>query len=233
MKTFFYKEPYEEDGKKILEVNLFPDKYCNFNCIFCPVSRKLTHEQTEEPIRLENVAPAIADMQEKLKKIRPDLVFINSLGESLLLPDLEQIIHTIHEAHIPIRLLSNGYLYGNPKYAGLANRCEEVIGELKMAHEGAFQKAQRPLPGYTIEQHIDNMLRFKKTYIGRFHLEITIVKGYSDDPESLEIFQKAVASLKPDVLHVVTPEAPFDKVLGISSERLTEITHLLHIPLKA
>ena len=42
MDTFFYKEPYEENGKTVLEVNLFPDKYCNFNCIFCPVSRKLT-----------------------------------------------------------------------------------------------------------------------------------------------------------------------------------------------
>lgn len=30
MDTFFYKEPYEENGKTILEVNLFPDKYCNY-----------------------------------------------------------------------------------------------------------------------------------------------------------------------------------------------------------
>ena len=231
MKTFFYKEPYEENGKTVLEVNLFPDKYCNFNCIFCPVSRKLTHIQTEETVHLDDMAPAMGDLQQRLRDIRPDLVFINSLGEALLLPELEQIIHTIHEAGIPIRLLSNGYLYGNPDYARLAGHCEEVIGELKMAHEEAFQKAQRPLPGYTLHQHIDNMARFRKNYSGRFHLEITIVKGYSDDADSLEIFHKAVQSITPDELHVVTLEPPFDKVLAIAPERLEEITRFLQEPL--
>lgn len=232
MDTFFYKEPYEENGKTILEVNLFPNKYCNFNCIFCPVSRKLTHVQTESPVPLDDMTPAMGDLQRRLRDIHPDLVFINSLGEALLLPELESIIDTIHEAGIPVRLLSNGYLYGKPEYARLADRCEEVIGELKMAHEAAFQKAQRPLPGYTLHQHINNMVRFRKNYSGRFHLEITIVKGYSDDPDSLGIFHKAVQSIKPDVLHVVTLEPPFDKVLAIAPERLEEITRFLQEPLK-
>lgn len=227
MDTFFYKEPYEENGKTILEVNLFPDKYCNFNCIFCPVSRKLTHVQTDETVHLDDLPPAMGDLRRRLRNIRPDVVFINSLGEALLLPELESIIDTIHEAGIPVRLLSNGYLYGNPEYARLADRCEEVIGELKMAHEEAFQKAQRPLPGYTLHQHLENMLQFRKNYSGRFHLEITIVKGYSDDPDSLEMFHKAVQSLKPDVLQVVTLEPPFAKVLAISPERLAAITKWL------
>lgn len=168
MDTFFYKEPYEENGKTILEVNLFPDKYCNFNCIFCPVSRKLTHVQTESPVPLDDMASAIDDLQRRLGNIKPDLVFINSLGEALLLPELESIIDTIHEAGIPVRLLSNGYLYGNPEYARLADCCEEVIGELKWPtkkpskrHSAPFratpssstskiwpdsEKLQRPLP---------------------------------------------------------------------------------------
>ena len=75
------------------------------------------------------------------------------------------------------------------------------------------------------------MVRFRKNYSGRFHLEITIVKGYSDDPDSLEIFHKAVQSIKPDVLHVVTLEPPFDKVLAIAPERLEEITRFLQEPL--
>ena len=127
MDTFFYKEPYEENGKTVLEVNLFPDKYCNFNCIFCPVSRKLTHKQTAAPVHLEDVTPAIRDLRQRLHDVQPDLVFINSLGEALLLPELESIIDTIHDAGIPVRLLSNGFLYGNPDYARLASRCEEVI----------------------------------------------------------------------------------------------------------
>lgn len=227
MEKFIYKKPYQEEGKSILEVNLFPGKYCNFNCIFCPVSRKLVHVQTQESVDLGNLDFAIQDLRQRIQRTKPDLVFLNSLGESVLLKGVEQVIDAVHMEQVPIRLLSNGYLYGNPAYAAIAGRCEEVIGELKMGREEAFQKAQRPIAGYTVRQHIQNMVNFRKSYTGRFHLEITVVKGYSDDPESLDIFRSAVALLKPDVLQVVTPEFPFDKVLGISQDKLKKVTELL------
>lgn len=227
MEKFIYKEPYLEGGKTILEVNLFPGKYCNFNCIFCPVSRKLVHVQTQESVDLGNLDYAIQDLRQRIQIIKPEMVFLNSLGESVLLKGVEQVIDAVHKEKVPIRLLSNGYLYGTPAYAALAGRCEEVIGELKMGREEAFQKAQRPIAGYTVRQHLQNMINFRKSYTGRFHLEITVVKGYSDDPESLDIFRSAVAVLKPDILQVVTPEFPFDKVLGISQDELKKVTDFL------
>ncbi len=35
--NFSYKNIYVEDGKKILEMNILPEKYCNFDCVFCPI----------------------------------------------------------------------------------------------------------------------------------------------------------------------------------------------------
>ena len=39
MSFFTYKDVYFEEGIKVLEVNLLPEKYCNFDCIFCPIGR--------------------------------------------------------------------------------------------------------------------------------------------------------------------------------------------------
>lgn len=39
MKQFSYKEVYRENDKKIVEVNILTEKYCNFHCIFCPIRR--------------------------------------------------------------------------------------------------------------------------------------------------------------------------------------------------
>ena len=39
MSFFTYKDVYFEEGVKVLEVNLLPEKYCNFDCIFCPIGR--------------------------------------------------------------------------------------------------------------------------------------------------------------------------------------------------
>jgi len=36
---FSYKDLYIEDGRKVLEVNILPEKYCNFDCVFCPIGR--------------------------------------------------------------------------------------------------------------------------------------------------------------------------------------------------
>lgn len=49
MNYFTFKPPYREKGRTILEVNVLPDKYCPFNCIYCPVDRKkFQHIRTEE-----------------------------------------------------------------------------------------------------------------------------------------------------------------------------------------
>ena len=39
MSNFSYKDVYIEEGKRVLEVNILPEKYCNFDCIFCPIGR--------------------------------------------------------------------------------------------------------------------------------------------------------------------------------------------------
>ena len=37
MSFFTYKDVYFEDEVKVLEVNLLPEKDCNFDCIFCAI----------------------------------------------------------------------------------------------------------------------------------------------------------------------------------------------------
>ena len=34
MNNFTYKDVYTEDEKRILEINILPEKCCNFDCIF-------------------------------------------------------------------------------------------------------------------------------------------------------------------------------------------------------
>ena len=48
MNNFSYKEVYIEDGKRVLEVNILPEKYCNFDCIFCPIGRSKNKIDTQK-----------------------------------------------------------------------------------------------------------------------------------------------------------------------------------------
>ena len=141
MDEFIYKAPYEEEGKRILEVNILPETYCSFNCIYCPIDRKEDRHQTDEIQDLGDVTKALDDLGRRMEEDRIEEVFLNGHGESLLHQALPRIIDFIHQKGAAVRLLSNGYLLHRPEYQAVANRCEAVIGELKNAADAGFQKS--------------------------------------------------------------------------------------------
>ena len=129
---------------------------------------------------------------------------------------------------MPVRLLSNGYLLGRDEYIEIVNRCDEVIGEIKTITEEDFQKIQRPIDGYTIEEYISNMVSFNKQYKGKFIFEITIIKGYNDDEESIQIIKNIIKEISPSKIIIERMEDEiFKKKLGITDERFEEISNAL------
>ena len=182
--NFSYKDIYVEDGKKVLEMNILPEKYCNFDCVFCPIGR--SKNKIDEPVSFEDYSSSISELDSIIEKTQPDLVFINSKGEALVNDKVSQIIDFIKSKGLKVRLLSNGYILSKDEYINIANKCDEVIGEIKAITEEDFKKLQRPIEGYTLENYIENMVSFNKQYNGKFIFEITIIKKYNDDEESVQ-----------------------------------------------
>ncbi|MGB3367225.1 MAG: radical SAM protein [Acidaminobacteraceae bacterium] len=226
MSSFSYKDIYIEAGKKVLEINVLPEKYCNFDCIFCPIGR--SHNKVDMPQRFEDVEASMEILGRLLDSGVVDLVFINSMGEAFVNDKLLDIIYMIKSKGVAVRLLSNGYLLADEKYKIIANMCDEVIGEVKAITELDFQKLQRPIEGYTLEEHHFNMILFNEQYTGKFILEVTIIKGYNDSDYSVSKIKGLISMIAPDKVNIVTiDEEPFAKKLGITKERLSEISELL------
>lgn len=226
MSTFSYKNIYIEDGKKVLEVNILPEKHCNFDCIFCPIGRSKNKVDTQRSF--DKIDNDLLELEKKIETTQPDLIFINSKGEALVHDKIGEIIDFIKSKGLPVRLLSNGYLLAKEEYIDIANKCNEVIGEIKVTTEEHFQKVQRPIEGYSLEEYISNMILFNKQYEGKFIFEITIVKGYNDDDESVEKLKDIIKRISPDKVIVVRmDDEVFKKKLGISDERFEEISNKL------
>lgn len=226
MAGFSYKEIYIEDGKRVLEVNILPEKYCNFDCIFCPIGR--SYNKVDKQQSFNEMNDSLRELEGMIENNKIELVFINSKGEALINSKVSDIIHLIKSKGIPVRLLSNGYLLGRDEYIQIANKCEEVIGEIKAISEEDFQKIQRPIEGYTLEEYISNMISFNKQYKGKFILEVTIIKGYNDTDESINKIKNVIKELSPDKIVVERMnDEKFKKKLGISDERFDEISKAL------
>lgn len=222
MNSFSYKDIYVEDGQKVLEVNILPEKYCNFDCIFCPVGR--SHNKADSQKSFGKIDSSLAELECIIEKTKAELIFINSKGEALLNEKISDVIAFIQRKSMPVRLLSNGYLLGKNEYMKVANMCDEVVGEIKVITEEDFQKAQRPVNGYTLAEYVANMVAFNKQYKGKFILEITVIKGYNDDDASFQHIKDIVKRIAPDKISLARIEDErFKKKLGITDERFEEI----------
>ncbi|MDV3425722.1 MAG: radical SAM protein [Bacillota bacterium] len=226
MGGFSYKDIYIEDGQRVLEMNILPEKYCNFDCIFCPIGR--SYNKVDTPQSFTEMEISLEELENKLKENKVDLVFINSKGEALVNDKIREIIKLIKDKGLPVRLLSNGYLLGRNEYKETANMCDEVIGEIKTVSEEDFQKIQRPIEGYTLKEYISNMITFNKQYKGKFILEVTIIKGYNDTEESINKIKSIINELAPDkiIVEKINDER-FKKKLSITDDRFKKISKML------
>ena len=226
MGSFSHKEIYVEDGKRVLEVNILPEKYCNFDCIFCPVGR--SQNKADEQKSFGDIDSSLIELGHMIENTKAELVFINSKGEALLNNKIIDVIAFIKIKSLPVRLLSNGYLLGKDQYRQIANMCDEVVGEIKVITEEDFQKAQRPVSGYTLAEYISNIVAFNKQYTGKFIFEITIIKGYNDDDKSIEEIKDIIKKISPDKIIITRIEDErFKKKLGITDERFEKISNAI------
>ena len=226
MNNFTYKDVYIEEGKKVLEVNILPEKHCNFDCIFCPIGRSKNKVDTQKSF--DEIDISLAELNKKIDETKAELVFINSKGEAFINDKILDIIDFIKNKGVSVRLLSNGYLLGREKFIKIANKCDEIVGEIKVITEDDFQKVQRPIDGYNLEKYINNMISFNKQYKGRFIFDVTIIKGYNDDEESVEKLKEVIKQISPDKIIVARMDDDiFKKKLGISDEKFREISQEL------
>jgi len=213
----------DESGRKTMEINVLPSKYCTFGCVFCP----LGHDgriKTDKAFHFSETDGFLLSLSEQIDREKPDVLFINSLGEPFSNDQLEDFINLAKSKNIKVSLYSNGYLLGNPEYARLASLCDEVSCEVKAVDEASFQKFQRPFEGCTLEKYLDNMAGFRKNYKGELVAYVCLVKGMNDDPKCVSRIRENLSRVKPDrvIVETVTDEK-LGKRFGVSSNCLEEM----------
>lgn len=226
MGTFTFQDIYEEDGCKILELDILHDNHCNFDCVFCPIGG--TDIKRDEPLFIEGTEDSFLELKNILKENAVDVVYFNSNGESFINDQFEEIVDYLKSQGIKVKLFSNGYMLGMPEYIEIANICDEVFGEVKCTSENSFLKYQRPVEGYTLDKYIENMVTFKKQFKGKFTLIVTILRGYNDDDQSINWLQETINKISPDDLSIETlTDDKYGKAFGIEEEKLQHIKRIL------
>ena len=233
MKPFSISKIYTDkiSQERTIDINALPENYCSFDCVFCPLGRTIVKTDKDFDFKVDTdlLLTKLNNILEKNQNMI-DTVFIDPDGDVLANSRLSEILNLIKKYHIKVKTISSGYLFNIPKYRDRMNLFDEIIGELVITNEENFQKIQRPMKGFTLDNYISNLKNFVKQYEGKFILEITILKNYSDSHENIIEFKEYIKQINPDEVVVQTPSKDkFKKAFGVEDKILYEIKKELDI----
>ena len=225
MVQFTYKQDdvvqVDEGGRKVLAVDIQPEKACIFDCVVCTRGRTKYQGEWHDFGPIEK---SLQSLREKIAEDHPDLVELYGQGDILTNVHLGEIIDCIHQQGLPVRLITNCYLLGIPGHMEVASKCEEVVGAFGIIDEEEFQKYHRPLPElhFSAEKQTESIVTFSQQYTGKFKLRVFFSKGFNDSDESVEKLKQIISRIRYDSLWVVSTGK-----LPVSSERIAEIAKVL------
>jgi wyosine [tRNA(Phe)-imidazoG37] synthetase (radical SAM superfamily) len=193
-----------------LGISPIPDKTCNFSCIYCMLGRTdhLTTKR-EEYFKVEDI---LAELDDALRNVSPppDHISIVGNGEPTLYLRLGDLIQEARGlSSIPIAVITNGALLSEPAVRKALAEADVVLTSFNAPTEELFRRIDRPCPGMAFEAMKQGLLDFAHMRRrGQLWVEMMLLEGINDSPETLEQTRWFLQAVKPDRVFVDTPLRP-------------------------
>jgi wyosine [tRNA(Phe)-imidazoG37] synthetase (radical SAM superfamily) len=168
-----------------LGVDLVPHKACCYDCTYCQVgpTTRLTLERQSfyDPLQIvHEIELALEDGP------RPEIISLAGSGEPTLEVHLAELVRGIRRVtSLPLALITNGALLWQEEVARECQMFDLVLPSLDAADEETFARINRPCAGLSFSSMLGGLEDFIRTYQGICRLEIMLVRGLNDSPESL------------------------------------------------
>lgn len=188
-----------------LGIDLLPagGKTCSFDCIYCQLGR------TARPLaeRADFVSPdALAQELEAVRGVPADYVTFSGMGEPTLGANLGEAIRLARRAlGLPVAVLTNSSLMTREDVREDLTFADVVVAKLDAPDEQLFQRINRPLAGFSLEEIVEAIALFRRTYRGRLALQMMFVEANRSAARPLAAL---AAQLAPDEVQINTPLRP-------------------------
>jgi wyosine [tRNA(Phe)-imidazoG37] synthetase (radical SAM superfamily) len=138
-----------------------------------------------------------------------DVVSIVGEGEPTLYLGLGDLIERIKSlTEKPIAVITNGALLSDLQVQKELNLADFVLPTMDAYDEESFRRINRAHRQLSYSAVSQGLRSFSQQYPGHLWLEIMLMKGINDDPESLEKFARILKDISYEKLYLNTPIRP-------------------------
>ena len=209
-----------------LGVDLIPHKICSLNCVYCEcgATTSLTHER-KEYVPVDEVYSELKDFFKTNPD--PDYLTFSGAGEPTLHKHIGEVIAFLKELRpeIPVAVLTNGTLFGNPEVREELMLADLVLPSLDAATDLALRRINRPRRELTASGYINGLIEFSREFKGEIWLEVLILPGYNDGEENLKALKEAIRKINPDRIQLNTLDRP-GTVEGLLPARTSQLKEI-------
>ncbi len=194
-----------------LGVDLFKEKICNLNCIYCEVgaTTRLTCERAEYVPTAEIIAEIDAYCRQPEHVAELDFVTVTASGEPTLHSGLGEILaHLKKVTAKPVAVLTNGTTFSDARVCEELAQADVVIPSLDSALAESFRKLDRPANCLDLQQVIEGLVAFSHQYQGKLWLEILFARGINDSDEDVLALRRVAGRMRVDRIQLNTVARP-------------------------
>ena len=194
-----------------LGVDLFQNKTCSLNCIYCEVGPtvNLTCERADYSPTIDILSEIDIFCRNQERVAELDFITVTASGEPTLHAHFGEIIsHLKKTAAKPIAVLTNGTPLTDPQVRQELSLADVVIPSLDSALPAGFRKIDRPAACVDLKEVIDGLVTFSHQYEGKIWLEILFAQGINDSAEEVEALCQAVRRMRLDRIQLNTVARP-------------------------
>ncbi|HOD36838.1 MAG TPA: radical SAM protein [Syntrophales bacterium] len=214
---------------KSLGVDVFPEKICNYDCIYCELGRSTKRgPEAGDCLPVETVVEAV---KERLREIaQPDHVTLYGPGEPTLHGQVGEIIAGIKKVSKgPVVLLTNGSLLWRDEVRKAVLAADLIIPSLDAGGPDTFHVVNRPAGDVTFERMVEGLAALRRDFRGPLWLEVFLVDGLTTGEDEIRRIGQQVERIRPDRVQLNTVDRPPAEpcVRAVPRRRMTEIAERL------
>ena len=208
--TAFGPVPSRRLGRS-LGINNIPPKICTYSCVYCQVGKTLNMQ-----VKRKEFYPPERIVQDVRKKAREaerrgesiDFLTFVPDGEPTLDVLLGNEIRRLKKLGLKIAVITNSSLIWRREVREELHEADWVSIKMDAVSFPVWKRINRPHGLLDLDQILDGVSEFARTFKGELATETMLVKGLNDRAEEIDKIAGFVSGIKPKKSYIAVPIRP-------------------------